>query len=81
MNEDRPSSCQQCVALRAELDKVRRERDELRAMNRELSSAYEEHRRAQQVLIDMYRNRERERDNLQRDQERERERVRLHKLQ
>jgi hypothetical protein len=30
MNEDRPSSCQQCAALRAELDKVRRERDALR---------------------------------------------------
>ena len=30
MNEDRPPSCQQCAALRAELDKVRRERDALR---------------------------------------------------
>jgi len=40
---------------------------ELRAANREMRNAYEEHRQAQQALIDMYRHRERERDNLQRD--------------
>ena len=81
MEEDRstPPSCQQCAALQAELAAMKAERDEFRAMNRELRSAYEEHRRAQQALVDMYKNRERERER-ERDRQRERERV-GHKLQ
>jgi hypothetical protein len=74
--------CQQCAALQAERDELKRERDELRAAIREMRNANleyrlaaEERRQAQEALIEMYRRRERERDRLQRDRERERGRL------
>jgi len=59
--------CQRCLALQAERDELKRECDELLAANREMRRAYDEHRQAQQAIIDMLRRRERERERLQRE--------------